>query len=811
MILTPVSDPQSWSTLARIGDGLTVVSDRVGRLAMVYAHYPFETHASDLIWEIVAFSVALLGLGFRFYTVGITAGGRSTANNRLDTTGPYSLVRHPLASANLVIALGLSLFPHGWVLPLVMMMIAATYYQRRIRRDDGTLRAQFGADFEHWAARVPALLPRSFGYVPPARPFKWGRITRREYSLGAVILLVPIVLEVAEDCVATKTLVIDPMWSIVAVFGVALLAGVEVTDLRSTNPSGIVDRFRARYTDFQEGKTLAAGILTDVQELLEGISASRFLEHIQSHIDVLRDVARAGQRATAVHVLLIPVRFGDYGVYRSHVSQGGLLGHLAAPVETLHTRVKVLGEMQALQERQKRHLEEVGGTLDPNALVVVYGQIFEFTQRTVTQAQALVLQLRAFASRRSLWARAYGLLFIDAHPQARTVRALIAFGLRIRYGYKALAILVLNTLLIAAGLELASRALTDLRDASRSANESAPDPREKSSYYLGKTWAPQYWREFELSRKMQYQSYVVWRRAPFTGATINIDHAGVRRTPGAVCDAGSYKVLAFGDSMMWGTGSPDWGTIPAYLQAAFAKHESRPVCVVNFGESAYVSTQSVIMLLTRLHAGDVPDLTLFYDGPNDVYTAFQSGRATDHQNAEQIARLFEHRGRAESSPLAQLLDRSALFRVSRGLVNRLAQAPPPSPLTYETMGIDPTALAEAVVRTYLDNYNVVDALAHKYGFKYAYFWPPYISAGKKHLTEEEEALKREVDPSLAKLYALVYHTMESRILQHENLHSLTPIFDGHDSLIWIDDVHVTPVGNELIADGMLRTVGRRKH
>ena len=102
-------------------------------------------------------------------------------------------------------------------------------------------------------------------------------------------------------------------------------------------------------------------------------------------------------------------------------------------------------------------------------------------------------------------------------------------------------------------------------------------------------------------------------------------------------------------------------------------------------------------------------------------------------------------------------------------------------------------------------------LAHKYGVKYAFFWPPYISAGKTHLTEEEEALKREVDPSLAKLYASVYHTVEPRIPQHANLHSLSSIFDGHDSLIWIDDVHVTPVGNELIADGMLRAVGRRKH
>jgi lysophospholipase L1-like esterase len=402
-------------------------------------------------------------------------------------------------------------------------------------------------------------------------------------------------------------------------------------------------------------------------------------------------------------------------------------------------------------------------------------------------------------------------LFVGARPRPRNVQALLAFGRRIRQTYKILAILVLNTLLIAAALELASRALTDLRDVARSATPSAPDPREKSSYYLGQTWAPQYWQEFKLSRKVQYLSYVVWRRAPFTGATINIDDGGIRRTPGAVCGVGSFKVFVFGGSPIWGTGAPDWGTIPAYLQAALATRESRPVCVVNFGESAYVSTQGVITLLTRLQAGDVPDLTLFYDGPNDVYAAFQSGRPTVHENVGSIARIFEHRGEAESTPLSEWLDRSALVRVATSLVNSLAQPPPPTLRTYETMGIDRTALTEAVVRTYLDNYNVVDALAHKYGFKYAFFWAAHISAGQKHLTAEEEALKREVDPSLAKLYAAVYHTMESRMPQYANLHSLSSIFDGHDALIWIDDAHVTPVGNELLADAMLRAVGRRKH
>jgi protein-S-isoprenylcysteine O-methyltransferase Ste14 len=401
VVLAPQSELQFRSALARIGTGLAFTSNRALRLAIVYAHYRFESHSSDFIWEIGALVVALLGLGFRFYTVGITAGhGRRSAANRLVTTGPYALVRHPLASANLVIAMGLSLFPHGWVLPVVAMVIAVTYYRGKIRRDDDTLRAQFGADFERWAAKVPALLPRLSGYVSPERRFEWGRIPRREYSIGAIILLVPIVLDVVEDFADTLTLVIDPVWSIVAVAGIALLTGIEVTDLRATNPSGLVGRLRTRYTEFHESKTLAARILTDIERLLEGMTSRRCLDHIEHHIHALRDVARAGQPATAVHVLQIPARIDNFGVDLSHVGRSGLLGHLAAPVAALHMRFEALKEMQALQERQKRHLEDASTTLDPDSLIVVYRQILEFTQQTVTQAQALAPQLRAFAGRR---------------------------------------------------------------------------------------------------------------------------------------------------------------------------------------------------------------------------------------------------------------------------------------------------------------------------------------------------------------------------------------------------------------------------
>ena len=96
----------------------------------------------------------------------------------------------------------------------------------------------------------------------------------------------------------------------------------------------------------------------------------------------------------------------------------------------------------------------------------------------------------------------------------------------------------------------------------------------------------------------------------------------------------------FGGSAMWGWGAPDWGTIPAYLQTELERAGDRPVCVVNYAENGFVSTQNVIQLSLLLAAGDVPDVVVFYDGVNDVLAARQTGQPVLHQNLTQIATRF---------------------------------------------------------------------------------------------------------------------------------------------------------------------------
>ena len=384
-------------------------------------------------------------------------------------------------------------------------------------------------------------------------------------------------------------------------------------------------------------------------------------------------------------------------------------------------------------------------------------------------------------------------------------------GRRIAVLYKTLAILTLNAMVIFICLDIAARVLYKAHS-SLFPPPVQSDLRASSPFYRSQPWAAQYWREFFLSRQTRYHSFVLYRRAPFKGETINIDQEGIRLTPGADCRPHAFKVFAFGPSTMWGTGSPDWSTIPSYLQTGITKLKNSPICVVNFGESGYMSTQSVITLMLQLQTGNIPDVTLFFDGVADVYTAYQSGRAGVHENFNQIAAKLEQRGVPKKGPLLELLESSSLHPLAVSLVNELRQDVPSTPplLTYETMGIDGESLSNAIIQTYLGNYKIVNGLAQKYGFQSFFFWPPHITVGAKPLTAEEWELKRSLDPALVQLYLLVYHKIEQLVPEWKKLIYLGAIYDDYTPLLWLDDTHVTPVGNELIAQKMLEVLRARR-
>lgn len=382
-------------------------------------------------------------------------------------------------------------------------------------------------------------------------------------------------------------------------------------------------------------------------------------------------------------------------------------------------------------------------------------------------------------------------------------------GQRIATLYRDVAVLGLNTLILLACIELTATIALKLESWPSDSSAQLPDSRAALPYYRSQDWGLEYWREFELNETREgafrYHPYLVWKSAPFESVNININQDGIRWTPNANCSAASYKVFAFGGSTMWGDGAPDWGTIPAYLQAGLQANSDKPICVVNFGERGFVSTQNLIELLLQLQVGNVPDLVIFYDGINDVSVPYRYGQPGAHYSLDDITNKFEKSN--DDHQFKEWLKRSSSFSLFQNLVaksNGNASGTTQIPtINYQTMGLDTENLATATVQIYLTNYRIVGLLAQEYGFNYFFFWQPALSIGEKPLTKDEQIIKDALDPALIKLYDVVYQDIEAASSENENLYYIVNVLDEADAQIWIDWQHITPPGNQLIAQAML--------
>jgi 4-amino-4-deoxy-L-arabinose transferase-like glycosyltransferase/protein-S-isoprenylcysteine O-methyltransferase Ste14 len=192
------------------------------------AQYHFASEWADRVWEVASVLLALIGLAARVYTVGVTAPvasgapGMRDGQDALETTGPYSIVRHPLYCANVIIGIGFSLFPHVWVIPPLVLVLGAMHYRGKARWVESGLRERFGATFDGWAARVPGIIPRVSGYVRARRPFDVKAALGREHPRVAAVLLVPVLVDFLESLWETHHAVFDPLWTTVAILGLAL-------------------------------------------------------------------------------------------------------------------------------------------------------------------------------------------------------------------------------------------------------------------------------------------------------------------------------------------------------------------------------------------------------------------------------------------------------------------------------------------------------------------------------------------------------------------------------------------------------------
>jgi protein-S-isoprenylcysteine O-methyltransferase Ste14 len=176
------------------------------------------SHALDQVWDLFCIGISVLGLLVRAKTIGHTPTGTSGRNTHdqvahsLNTTGMYSIVRHPLYLGNYLMWLGLVLFAHNFLIVIIVTLAFVIYYERIMFAEEDFLRSQFGAEFEAWAAATPAFWPAVWRWRAPSLPFSLRNVLKREYSgLYALVVLFTL-MEFTGEYMAEGDATLDPGW-----------------------------------------------------------------------------------------------------------------------------------------------------------------------------------------------------------------------------------------------------------------------------------------------------------------------------------------------------------------------------------------------------------------------------------------------------------------------------------------------------------------------------------------------------------------------------------------------------------------------
>ena len=157
--------------------------------------YTLINYKQHNIFMFTAITISVLGFLVRFYTIGTTPKGTSGRNTKeqvadvLNSSGMYSMVRHPLYLGNYLIWLGISLASFNIYFVIIMSLLFWIYYERIMFAEERFLERKFGADYLNWASKLPAFFPSILNYQKSDTNFSIITLLRREYAsvLAAVV------------------------------------------------------------------------------------------------------------------------------------------------------------------------------------------------------------------------------------------------------------------------------------------------------------------------------------------------------------------------------------------------------------------------------------------------------------------------------------------------------------------------------------------------------------------------------------------------------------------------------------------------
>lgn len=182
-------------------------------------------HQQGEVYKFICLAVALLGLLIRVHAVGHAAKNTSGRNttvgqvaDEVNSTGLYSICRHPLYVGNFFMWLGIAGFTQEPWFIVAFTFMYWVYYERIMYAEEAFLTEKYGNKYADWASKTPAFIPAFSKWIKPQYSFSWPKIIKQEKTGIMNLFIVIFVFEAIGSYIRNgEILKMESYWWMLAV------------------------------------------------------------------------------------------------------------------------------------------------------------------------------------------------------------------------------------------------------------------------------------------------------------------------------------------------------------------------------------------------------------------------------------------------------------------------------------------------------------------------------------------------------------------------------------------------------------------
>ena len=156
--------------------------------------------------------ISLFGLLIRILSVGYSANhtsGRNTSAGQIaatiNSTGLYSICRHPLYVGNFFMWLGIACLTQNLWFIVAFILMYWLYYERIMYAEEYFLIDSYGTSYTDWSNVTPAFIPKISRWKSNKLSFSWTKIIRQEKTGILNLFLVFFIFECIGNYIQTGT------------------------------------------------------------------------------------------------------------------------------------------------------------------------------------------------------------------------------------------------------------------------------------------------------------------------------------------------------------------------------------------------------------------------------------------------------------------------------------------------------------------------------------------------------------------------------------------------------------------------------